>query len=94
VHKLSGRGWPDRLILWPGGVPDFVETKRPRGGRYQPLQLLIHSELRAAGYNVFVLKTKEQVRRYVLMRRTNLGAYNKVHGPNTANTRRPKRVSA
>lgn len=34
-------GWagvPDRLLLLPGGRVVFVEVKRPKGGRYAPLQ--------------------------------------------------------
>lgn len=34
-------GWagvPDRLLLLPGGRVVFVEVKRPKGGKYSPLQ--------------------------------------------------------
>lgn len=32
VADLGRRGFPDRLLLLPGGIVAFVELKRPRGG--------------------------------------------------------------
>lgn len=59
--KLRMRGWPDRLVLLPR-VPIFlVETKRPKGSRYEPLQLRIHTVIRNMGHTVHVAHTKEQV---------------------------------
>jgi hypothetical protein len=68
VKKLRGitfkmlfrRGWPDRLVLLPGRWM-FIELKRPKGGRFEPLQLRTHARLRAQGYEVHVCYTKEQV---------------------------------
>jgi hypothetical protein len=54
------RGWPDRLVLLPGRWC-FMELKRPKGGRFEPLQLRMHDKLRARGFMVFVCKTKEEV---------------------------------
>lgn len=34
----SWSGVPDRIILLPGGVAMFVETKRPKGGKLSKLQ--------------------------------------------------------
>lgn len=47
------RGWPDLCVLIPGGVPLFLELKRP-GGRTSKAQDRRHEELRNAGYTVAV----------------------------------------
>lgn len=57
-------GWPDRLIVWPGGVTHYVETKRPKGGKLEPRQKVIIPELRALGAVVEVLHSKEEVDEY------------------------------
>lgn len=54
-------GIPDRLVLLPEGRMYFVELKRPKGGRFEPLQERVHAKLRALGFTVLVLYTKEQV---------------------------------
>ena len=54
------RGWPDRLVLLPGRWL-FIELKRPKGGKFEPLQLRTHARLRRQGYEVHVCFTKEQV---------------------------------
>lgn len=59
--KLTGyTGIPDRLLLLPGGVIAFVETKRPKGGVLAKVQSLWHKRLRAMGFKVFVPCTKQQ----------------------------------
>lgn len=45
-------GWPDRLMLWRGGVM-FIEYKRP-GQRPTSLQQHIHQQLRHLGFEVRV----------------------------------------
>jgi len=55
------RGWPDRLCLLPGGVVIFIEFKRPKGGKFEPLQERIHGMLRKLGFKVFVCLTKKDV---------------------------------
>ncbi len=59
--KLMVRSWPDRLVLLPGGVIAFVELKRPKGGKYEPLQVRRHDRLRELGFTVLVLNTKRLV---------------------------------
>jgi hypothetical protein len=50
--NLSGnRGWPDRLVLLPGGRAVLVELKRP-GGKLRALQEHVHAQLRALGFTV------------------------------------------
>jgi len=55
------RGWPDRVVLLSGGVVLFVETKRPVGGVYEPLQLRIHKMLRGMGFAVYLCRTKDDI---------------------------------
>lgn len=62
------RGWPDRTVYWWGGVTDIIETKRPKNGRYEPLQLRIHGVLRKMGHNVYTLCTRQAVDEYIAMR--------------------------
>lgn len=59
------RGWPDRLILLPGGRVCWVELKRQQGGRLSPSQLVAHRELEALGQMVTVVWSKEQAQRLV-----------------------------
>ena len=54
------RGFPDRLVLLPGGVLSWVETKRPQGGVLSPAQKVQHVMLRRLGQRVDVVWTKEQ----------------------------------
>lgn len=54
--KLAGtgnRGKPDRMFLIPGGRPLFIEFKSP-GERPSELQLHVHAQWRALGYDVQV----------------------------------------
>lgn len=54
------RGFPDRLLLLPGGASVWVEMKRPRGGRLAPAQKVQHVCLRRLGQRVEVVWTQEQ----------------------------------
>jgi hypothetical protein len=66
VKKVEGwRGWPDEMVLYPGGVTDWIELKRPKGGKYEPLQLRVHAMLRGLGFNVYVIVNYEQVDNYL-----------------------------
>lgn len=61
VEKHGGRclkwvcpGWtgvPDRIVLLPGGVVMFVETKRPKGGKFSAMQLKWREWLIALGFD-------------------------------------------
>lgn len=62
VRKLAWVGRrhaPDRLALFPGRHP-LVELKRP-GETPRQGQLREHERLRAAGFEVYVLATREEV---------------------------------
>lgn len=61
--KLEGNmyaGMPDRLVLMPNGKCYFVELKS-EGQKPRKLQEIIHNKLRAMGYEVFVIDTKEKL---------------------------------
>lgn len=45
-------GVPDRIILLPGGIVRFVETKQP-GKKERPRQRFVHSLLRSLGFTVY-----------------------------------------
>lgn len=68
VEKLGGRcvkwgvnGEPDRIVLLPGGLTVFVETKRS-DGKLSRLQDEKIRRLRQLGFLVFVPYTKEGVK--------------------------------
>ena len=57
-------GWsgvPDRIVLLPGGHIFFVETKRPKGGRYSPMQDKWRDWLIRLGFNYYRIKDTEQL---------------------------------
>lgn len=68
-------GWPDRLCVWPDGrgTCDWVELKRPSGGRLEPRQKVIIPELRSRGATVEIINTKELVDRWFRVRAVALG---------------------
>ena len=53
-------GWPDRILLFPDGRVAFVEVKAP-GEKPRPLQVHRHEQLRALGFQVYVLDSIEQI---------------------------------
>ena len=71
--KLPIETWPDRMLLWPIGVADFVELKRPKGGRFQRGQKECHETLRSLGFTCVVIKTKGEVDKFFRDRAATLG---------------------
>ena len=73
VKKISGhgwRGWPDRVALFgmehsTPACTHWLEVKRPKGGRFEPLQLRRHAALRDMGFIVRVVNTRELVDIYI-----------------------------
>lgn len=53
-------GMPDRILMLPGGILVWVETKKPKGGKVSSLQREQHRRLRALGQRVEVVWTKEE----------------------------------
>lgn len=70
VHALGGiarkmkdigqRGWPDRMMLLPGGRVFFVEFKREKGGVVSAQQKKMIRCIEAVGLSVHVIDTYEQ----------------------------------
>lgn len=60
-------GFPDRTLLLPGGLVMFVETKRPRGGRYSALQDKWRDWLIALGLHYYRIKDVEQLDAFELI---------------------------
>ena len=56
------RGVPDRIILLPGGRIFFVETKRPKGGKIDPLQRKWWEWLTRLGFQCYFIHTEEHIR--------------------------------
>jgi hypothetical protein len=68
VEWPGRRGAPDREITWPWSDIDKVETKRPKGGRYEAGQQQAHKEYAKRGVPVYLLRTKEAVDTYIFWR--------------------------
>jgi hypothetical protein len=74
VKKLGGwsikilstliSGLPDRLVLIPMGKIYFVELKTSRK-KPSPIQAFVHNKLRALGFTVLVIDTKEKVNNFI-----------------------------
>ena len=57
-------GVPDRMCLFPGGLACFVELKQ-EGEKPTAIQKVWHGRLRALGFRVDVLDTKDAVRAWL-----------------------------
>lgn len=69
-------GWagvPDRIVILPGALVIFVETKRPKGGRLSPLQKWWQKRLTALGFFSGVVWTEGDVDTLELLIRDDLG---------------------
>ncbi len=62
------RGCPDREVVWPWGEIDKVETKRPKGGRYEAGQEQAHKEYAKRNIPVYLLCSKDLVDAYIYAR--------------------------
>ena len=61
----NNRGWPDRIVLLPGGVLIWVELKRETDGRIAPAQMVAHEDLRRLGQRVEVVWSKKDADRLI-----------------------------
>ncbi len=67
IHRLGGEcikmgqeGWPDRLVILPGGEITFVETKATKG-KVKPHQARRHARLVELLQEVLVPKSNEEI---------------------------------
>lgn len=67
VINQSMAGFPDRLLMFPGGLTIYLETKRPKGGRYSPLQNKWRDWLVAMGHHYYRIKDTEQLAAFELV---------------------------
>ena len=57
-------GWagvPDRIVLLPGGRALFVETKRPKGGRIDPMQQMWKKWLQRLDFQHYFVHDEDAV---------------------------------
>jgi hypothetical protein len=64
ITSQGSRGWPDRVVVFPGGCVEFIELKRP-GGQPTPLQTKRWRQLVELGAWVETLYSKADVDRYL-----------------------------
>ena len=58
-------GIPDRIILIPGGKVVFVELKNGKAGRLSKSQQFMHDRLRRNGFEVYVIRNREEVKAFI-----------------------------
>ena len=63
-EKWGRHGWPDRIVIWPGGRVDFIELKAP-GKKPRPLQQKRAAQLRAMGCHTATLDSAAAVDKYI-----------------------------
>ena len=69
-------GWvgvPDRIVLLPGGRVLFVETKRPKGGRIDPMQQMWKKWLHRLGFQHYFIHDEEMLEAFELVIKDLLG---------------------
>lgn len=64
-YNKGNTGWPDDVILLPGGVTWWVELKKP-GKTAEPLQIERGKQLQALGHNYALLDTDEKLNTFII----------------------------
>ena len=64
LARLAGGGWPDHTLFASGGRIAFVEFKRAKNYKFEPLQPFIAKMLRKLGFRYAVCKTNEEVKAF------------------------------
>lgn len=57
-------GFPDRIVMLPGGRIVFAETKAP-GETPRAIQRKVHARLCSLGFRVEVLDSKESINKFI-----------------------------
>ena len=60
LGRYGSGGWPDLLVLQPGGHALFIEVKQPKGA-LTALQKRRLDQLKAFGFKVFVMRSMEDL---------------------------------
>jgi hypothetical protein len=60
LHPTGAKGIPDRLVILPDAIY-FAETKRPKGGVLDKLQVWWQKYLTRLGHTALVIRTKDDV---------------------------------
>lgn len=63
------RGVPDRIVIMPGRLLEFVETKAT-GGSPGPLQRVVHKMLAKLGFKTWLLDTYRKVDEFMTFLKT------------------------
>jgi len=59
---LQGRrGFPDRLVILPGGRMILCECKRPVGGRLSPHQISLHAIYKTLGVRIVICRNSADI---------------------------------
>lgn len=64
LNLQGNTGWPDRLVIVPGGSVIWIELKRP-GEEPTKLQLYRHGQLRERNHDVRVFDDADKAAAYV-----------------------------
>lgn len=65
LDPANNKGFPDRLILLPGGVATLAEVKKPSGGRVSEHQEYWAQRLRSLGFAHRYVWTREDAARFI-----------------------------
>lgn len=64
-YNPSQTGYPDRIVLLPGGYVFWVELKS-KGEKPRPIQVKRHAELAALGQRVLVFDSKTEIDEFLI----------------------------
>lgn len=65
IDPANNKGFPDRLVLLPGGVAALVEAKKPSGGRVSEHQEAWAQRLLSMGFTHRYIWSREDAARFI-----------------------------
>lgn len=71
-YNPASTGWPDRILLLPGGLCVWIELKS-KGERPRPLQAHRHGSLRDMGHRVYTCDSRDKIDRMLRAELTRAG---------------------
>lgn len=84
-YNKGNTGWPDDIILLPGGVTWWVELKKP-GKTAEPLQEVRGKVLTDLGHNYILLDTDEKLNIFIINHLTQKIEPAKLRSPSKENS--------